>query len=692
MTHLTHQLAAIMFTDIEGYTALMQKDEAQALEFRSRHREVFNATTEKFKGKILQYFGDGTLSTFSSAIDAVRCGIELQLSFRQEPQIPVRIGIHTGDIIFSEDDIIGDGVNVASRIESLATAGSVFISEKVYDEVKNQSGIQTDSMGVFELKNVAKPVEVFAITNPGLIIPEKAEIIGKITIESLSEKGKDKSIGKSSRVRWALIILGGILAGYLFYITGTFDINKNQQTPTTNNASTEKSIAVLAFLNLSNDPEQEYFSDGLSEEILNSLTHVRELKVVGRTSSFSFKGKGEDLRTIGKKLNVNLVLEGSVRKAGSRVRITVQLINVEDGYHIWSEQYDRELKDIFEIQEEIAAQIVENLKLTVLKTSTTSRPTENMEAYDLFLKAIYFLDLDYDGTKKALEYFQKAIDADPDFALAYAGKAEAYLNLVFYGMMAPLDGKDQILEAVQKSFDLGLQGPKGHWILAYVNLLFNWDWKAAKTEYGTAIDLGLNDPDHFITFYYLFVDENFEKSISVSQQLVQWDPLNIQNHWHLGFCYFYARQYDEAINAFRSTLELNPNYSEGHRWLGKALTHTGHFEEALVSLNKALEITQGQGPAVGDLAELWGMMGKKEEIKTILESSLHQRTERYISASFIASLYTASGDHDQAFIWMEKAFEEKDFKFVALKVAPEWDKFRSDPRFDNFVQRMNFPD
>jgi len=691
MTPPTHQLAAIMFTDIQGYTALMQQDEAKALEFRNRHREIFNATTKKFKGKILQYFGDGTLSTFSSAIDSVHCGIELQLSFLQEPQIPVRIGIHTGDIIFSKDDIIGDGVNVASRIESLATAGSIFISEKVYDEVKNQSGIQTDSLGIFELKNVVKPVEVFAITNPGLVIPEKGEITGKIKSESLSEKGKDTSI-KRGRVRWALIILGGILAGYLLYSTGTFDINKNQQTPTTYFATSEKSIAVLPFLNLSNDPEQEYFSDGLSEEILNSLTHVQELKVVGRTSSFSFKGKGEDLRTIGNKLNVNLVLEGSVRKAGNRVRITAQLINVEDGYHIWSEQYDRELKDIFEIQEEIAMKIVENLKLTVLKTSTTSRPTENMEAYDLFLKANYFLDQDYEGTEKALEYFQKAIVADPKFALAYAGKAEAYLNYVFYGKMAPQEAKELILEAVQKSFDMGLQDPIAHRTLAYVNLFLNWDWKAAKSEYETAIDLGLNDPDHFITFYYLFVDEDFEKSISVAQQLVQRDPLSIEAHWHVGFCYFYARQYDNAIKAFRATLELNSNYSEGHRWLGKAFTHTGHFEEALVSLNKALDITQGQGPAVGDLAELWGMMGKKEEIKTILESSLHQRTERYISANFIAGLYTASGDNDQAFIWMEKAFEEKNMEFVGIKVAPEWDKFRSDPRFDNLVQRMNFPD
>ncbi|MCB0805328.1 MAG: helix-turn-helix domain-containing protein, partial [Bacteroidales bacterium] len=183
----THQLAAIMFTDIEGYTALMQKDEHQAVAFRNRHRKIFNAAIEKYNGKILQYYGDGTLSTFSSAIDAVKCGIEMQLDFLQEPELPVRIGIHSGDIIFTHDDIIGDGVNVASRIESLAVSGSVFISEKVFDEIKNQPGIKTVSMGRFDLKNIDKPIEVYAIAKKGLTVPEKSSISGKTKSQSQSE-------------------------------------------------------------------------------------------------------------------------------------------------------------------------------------------------------------------------------------------------------------------------------------------------------------------------------------------------------------------------------------------------------------------------------------------------------------------------------------------------------------------------
>ncbi len=203
-----HQLAAIMFTDIQGYTALMQQDEAKAVEFRGRHREVFNSMTKKFNGRILQYYGDGTLSTFSSAIDAVKCAIEMQLLFQDEPQIPVRIGIHTGDIIFTDDDIIGDGVNVASRIESLAATGSVFISDKVYDEVKNQQGIHTISMGVFELKNVGKPIEVYAITNKGLVVPDRDQISGK-------EKVKTDKSSKSTAKKNKAGVISSI--GFLLY-------------------------------------------------------------------------------------------------------------------------------------------------------------------------------------------------------------------------------------------------------------------------------------------------------------------------------------------------------------------------------------------------------------------------------------------------------------------------------------------
>jgi len=279
----THQLAAIMFTDIQGYTALMQQNEKKAITIRNRHREVFEAVTKKFKGKILQYYGDGTLSTFNSAIDAVRCGIELQLSYREEPRIPVRIGIHTGDILFSDDGIVGDGVNVASRIESLATAQSVFISEKVYDEVKNQAGIQTLSMGIFELKNVDKPMEVFAITNPGLIVPERNQVTGKLQSEPNVVPKEPKAERKKIGIKWVLLPIVAFLLGYILFTSDSFK-NITQHTSSSNQGISKKSIAVLPFINDSNDSSNVYIINGLMESILNNLQKIEDLRVLSRTS------------------------------------------------------------------------------------------------------------------------------------------------------------------------------------------------------------------------------------------------------------------------------------------------------------------------------------------------------------------------------------------------------------------------
>ena len=285
-------LAAIMFTDMVGYTAQMQKDEGLAKVNRDRHRQVLQDHVQSHAGKILQYYGDGTLCVFESAVEAVRCAIKIQTELQKDPPIPLRVGIHAGDIVYDNEGVYGDAVNVASRIENLSVAGSVLISEKVMFELKNHPGLSAESLGYFNLKNVKYPMEIFAVSSNQLAIPDPETI-------------------KKERVR------------------------------------EKKSIAVLPFVNMSADPENEYFSDGITEELLNTLSKIEGLQVTARTSSFAFKNRNIDVREIGTQLEVKTVLEGSVRKAGNKVRITAQLINTADGYHLWSETYDRQLDDIF---------------------------------------------------------------------------------------------------------------------------------------------------------------------------------------------------------------------------------------------------------------------------------------------------------------------------------------------------------
>ena len=324
-----------MFADMAGYTALMQENEQLARQKRHRLKSVLESAVDHHHGKIIQYYGDGSLSIFSSAINAVQCAVTIQQQLREAPVVDLRIGIHTGDVTVEDGSIYGDGVNLASRVESLAGPGSVFISEKVHDEIRNQENITSHELGYFELKNVKQPVRIFAIASGGLVIPSRDEI-----------RGKTKQ--PSNR------------------------------------------LAVLPFVNMSADPENEYFSDGITEELLNALTKVDGLQVTSRTSAYAFKGKNDDIRDIAVKLNVDKVLEGSVRKAGSRVRITAQLINAADGYHLWSETYDRQLTDIFEVQDEISGIIAnklrENLTVAQRESQAPKAPTQNIAAYTAYLQ------------------------------------------------------------------------------------------------------------------------------------------------------------------------------------------------------------------------------------------------------------------------------------------------------------------
>ncbi|MCK5337888.1 MAG: hypothetical protein KAJ50_03715, partial [Bacteroidales bacterium] len=410
----------------------MQQDEGKALKFRNRHREVFEAKTEKFKGKILQYYGDGTLSTFNSAIDAVRCGIELQLAFREEPRIPVRIGIHTGDILFSEDGIVGDGVNVASRIESLAAVQSVFISEKVYDEVKNQSGIQTTSMGIFELKNVDKPMEIFAITNPGLIVPERDQITGKVKTEFTRDKKELSAKGKQIGIKWGLLPLAAFLFGYFLYTSDIFK-NTTQNTPSFDQTISKKSIAVLPFINDSNDSSNVYIINGLMESTLNNLQKIEDLRVISRTSVEKYRNNPKTIPEIARELNVKYLVEGSGQKIGDQILLNIQLIEAQSDKHLWSEQYNREVKDIFDLQREVAKKITDQIEVIITPAEEeriNKAPTDDLVAYDYFLKGLDLLNKPTgENLENAILYFRKAIEHDDEFARAYADIAIAYYLL-----------------------------------------------------------------------------------------------------------------------------------------------------------------------------------------------------------------------------------------------------------------------
>ncbi|HPJ63791.1 helix-turn-helix domain-containing protein [Lentimicrobium sp.] len=451
-----------------------------------------------------------------------------------------------------------------------------------------------------------------------------------------------------------------------------------------------KSIAVLPFVNLSSDPDNEYFSDGITEEIINALTTVQGLKVIARTSSFTFKNKNIDIRTIGSQLGVSTVLEGSVRKVKNRVRITAQLINTTDGSHFWSKNFDREMEDIFSLQDEISLlisdQIRENFGHFDIPSHPHNYPTRKIDAYDLFLKGSYHLKRKgYDDVKKSISFFRDAINVDPNYAEAFSMLGEAYIHAAGFGMMSTKEAHELARESAENAIALDAENAYAHKVLAFVKLFYDWDWEAAYDAYNKAIAYGLPEQNEFISYYYIFVEEDYERAIQVARKVTETDPLHVISHWQLGLTYYFARRFKEAIAAFSAALDIDPNFSEAIRYRGLVKGYLGKYQEALSDIHRALELSSGQGLANLDLLVVKILMGKKKEVVAVMEKS------EYVDSSDPAILYSLLDMPDEAIFWLKKACQERSVMMVSLKNFWVWDNLRDDPRFKEMYDQMNFP-
>jgi TolB-like protein/Tfp pilus assembly protein PilF len=633
------QLVAIVFADMTGYTALMQENEHLAKIKRKRLKEVLDSTLQRYNGKILQYYGDGSLSIFKSAIDAVTCAIDIQHQLQQSPQVDVRIGIHTGDVTVEDETIYGDGVNIASRIESLAVSGSVFISEKVFDEIKNQEHIQARELGIFELKNVKLPVRVFAVSNTGIVVPNRAELIGKTKQPS-------------------------------------------------------NRLAVLPFVNMSADPENEYFSDGITEELLNAITKVDGLQVTSRTSVFAFKGKNDDIRDIAIKLNVDKILEGSVRKAGNRVRITAQLINAADGYHLWSESYDRNLTDIFEVQDEISGIITNKLRENLAGEKQNEKlvkvPTKNIEAYTWYLKALHFWNkLTPADTRKAIECFEQAIALEPGYAQAYAMAAGAYSSLGSTGQMLPQKAFEVVRRYADKALALDNMIAEGHIAKASYHLFYEWKWNESFGALQQAIKLnpGATPAYQLLGFYFIIMGQK-EQAVKIMEQAVQIDPLSPIMNQFLGNAYIFAERYDDAIRQADMLLEMNPHMRisiELKAWAtgmkGDWIKASELFEEVHRLTNHPLKGLMGVGYA-------YAKLGKKEkalECIRKIEQRQYEEPNAVLDADLVGIWY-ALGDMDKVFYHISQCVEKRIAPVNYFLEYPEFKELKNDPRILSLKQ------
>ncbi len=553
----SRQLAAIMFTDIAGYTALMGADEKKAFELLRKNREIQKPLIKQYNGTWIKELGDGVLASFNTVTDAVMCAGAIHHACIGIDGLRLRIGIHLGEVVFENHDVFGDGVNIASRLQALAPIGGTYVSEAIYKNVSNKKEILTEFIREETLKNVSESVRIYELKLIGTLSYD-AEIAQHLKKENIRKSNTKQKILFASL---ALFVLAAALSWY-------FIVYQEQGTSSDFDAP-EKSIAVLPFVNMSSDPQQEYFSDGLSEELINMFTKLPGLKVIGRTSSFAFKGKNEDLITIGQKLGVAYLLEGSVRKSGNTIRITAQLIKASDGTHLWSETFDRVMNDIFKVQSEISRMIAQKFEIEIspeANAKINETPTDNVEAYEQFQKGYYFMYKKYFNThlnedfEKAKKFFEKAIELDPNYAEAYAGLAEVY---------------DELRNKNEQEFPKDLLILKEQ--LARKALQLKPNSSFVNTAMAWAI-MHRTDPKFDSCFYYLkkayflapadpLTNLNLGSTLSLDLGLhaesipfflasIKADPLDPTNYAHLGNAYAMTGKYAEAKKAFQTCTEV----------------------------------------------------------------------------------------------------------------------------------------
>lgn len=470
--------------------------------------------------------------------------------------------------------------------------------------------------------------------------------------------------------------------------------------PVTRPGGEVNSIAVLPFANLSADPENDYFCDGLSEELLNALSKVNGLKVAARTSAFSFKGKNLEISQIAKALRVNTVLEGSVRRSGNRLRITTQLVNASDGYQLWSERYDRELEDVFDVQDEIALAIVDSLKLKLLgerRAALLRRYTDNTEAYQFYLRGrFYWNKRTTSGYQQAIDYFERAIELDSNYALAYSGISDCYNSSGFSFDIGAVPTHDLIGKAkasALKALQIDDSLAEAHTSLAYAKLLFDWDWQGAEEGFRRAIDLNPNYANAHHWYSHLLVAlSRFDESLLHSRFAIDVDPLSAVLHTHLGWHYLYAREYDVAIEQLRRTLCIDPEFLHAQWYLAIALGLKGLHEDAEAEFQAATKVDEDTFPIQADAAYSYAVAGRRDETMRILDKLLGWTGKKYVSSFGLAMAYTGLGDVERAFEYLNKSFEEHSDVLVYLRVEPRLDTLRDDPRFDDLVNRVGFPD
>jgi TolB-like protein/Tfp pilus assembly protein PilF len=456
---------------------------------------------------------------------------------------------------------------------------------------------------------------------------------------------------------------------------------------------TKNRIAVLPLVNIAKDPADEYFTDGMTEELIATLSRIAELKVIARTSVMRYKGSNKTIEEIGQELQVENVLEGSVRKSGNQLRITTQLVNVSTQEPIWSMDYDRQLEDAFAIQRDIAQKIASSLRVEIMGDEIRGierRATASAEAYSLYLRGRYFWNRRTENElQKSIEYFREALKIDPSYPLAYVGLADSYASLALLEFVKPIEAYPKAKQSIEKALQLDDSSAEAHATNGQIKFQYDWDWAGAEAEFNRALQINPNySVGHHYNADYLKAMGRFDEAIVEIKRAQELDPLSLAINTGVGHVLYLSRRYDDAIEQYRKTVELDPNYMQARLWFGRPYLQKGMYDEAIAEVKEAVRLSGNSTVSMATLGHVYASAGRKDEALKILDQLKQRSKEQYVPSYWIATIYNGLGDKDAAIEWLERAYKEKSSWLAWIKVEPRFDALRKDPRFRSLVQRM----
>ncbi len=634
------RLGAIMFTDVIGYSRMSSADEETTLALLKQYRSLLKESVRVHDGRIVKTLGDGFLVEFVSAVEAVDCAVETQKAiFRFNATRPeglkmqMRIGIHVGDVVHSDGDVMGDAVNVASRVEPLAEPGGVCITRQVVDQIQGKVRWQVSSMGMRSLKNLPEPVETFSVS-PDLATPASQ-------------------------------------------------------------ASNTRRIAILPFSNLSPDPNDKYLADGMTEELISTVSRIGELSVISRSSAIRYRDTSLPMNQVGRELGVGAILEGSVRKAGNKVRISAQLIEVDSDKYVWSQSYDRDLTDILGVEGEIAQQVAEGLKVQLVsgqRSLLERKLTSNPKAYTLYLKGrFYWNERTEEGVKRAAEYFEQALRVDPKFAKAFSGLADCYTILADYGWMVPSTAGQLAKENATKALAIDDSLAEAHASLGLISMNHYWDFALAEKELRRAIELNPNYVPAYHWYGVLLSDSRrYEDAYRTMRQAAELDPYSPILMQSMGVALLGMGRTDDAMDKFAKVEEENPGLPSIQYWIAVANICKSRYSDAVDAAKKEVEVNKDAEDSRLDLAFAHVTAGDLDAARKIVEDVLAKKGV-YVPPASMGVVLLGLGREDEAFRWFDKAFAEHDVGLLYFRSVPAYSRYWSHPRWLEIDKKMGFP-